>query len=327
MTRGVASERLGKQVAMPSRRRTAQMLAYAAIVIIAVALVLTDRPFWLQLSIGVAISAQMAIAWDILSRTGQISIGSAAFFGLGAYGTALLQPLVGTLTAWVAMMALCAAVASLLGLVTLRLRRMYFAIATLGFTLSLQISVLVFPDWTGGAGGIAPPLLAGGEPRWQAAVILAFLVIAAIISDILLSLRFRPAFFMVRTNPELAAACGVPVVRTKIIAFVVSGVLAGIAGGCYGGLYGYVVPTDVFTLNWSVVPLAASILGGMDTTFGPLLGAVLLRGLEELARTMIGGVGYQVVYGAVIILFIVLLPRGIISLFRRPAGTTPAARR
>ena len=114
-----------------------------------------------------------------------------------------------------------------------------------------------------------------------------------------------------------AAASGVPVGRMKIFAFVVSGVLIGLAGACYGGLYGYVVPTDVFTPNWSVLPLAITILGGMDTTFGPLLGAIVLKALEEVARMTIGGTGYQVVYGAVIILFVVAMPRGIVGLLEQ----------
>jgi branched-chain amino acid transport system permease protein len=122
---------------------------------------------------------------------------------------------------------------------------------------------------------------------------------------------------MIRSKPELAAASGVPVVRTKIMAFILSGIYAGLAGACYGGLYGYVVPGDVFTSNWSIMPLAIAILGGMDTTAGPLLGAIVLRALEELARVWVGGIGYQVVYGAVIIAFVLALPRGLIGFINK----------
>ena len=97
------------------------------------------------------------------------------------------------------------------------------------------------------------------------------------------------------------------------MAFAVSGMIAGVAGACYGGLYGYVIPEDVFTPNWAILPLAVSILGGMDTTLGPILGALVLRLLEEIARHYVGGAGYQVVYGAVIILFIVVLPKGLVG--------------
>ncbi len=294
-----------------------RVLPYVVIAIATLILVYSGKPFWIQLAIGVAITAIVALGWDILSRTGQVSLGSAAFFGIGSYSLAMLEPVVGLALAWAGVVIVCALAAILLGLLTLRLRRMYFAIATLGFALSMQVLVVVFPDWTGGAGGIAPPVLADGDPRWQLALIGSLLLVATAASDILLGLRFRPAFFMIRTKTELAAASGVPVVRMKIFAFVVSGVLIGLAGACYGGLYGYVVPTDVFTPNWSVLPLAITILGGMDTTFGPLLGAIVLKALEEVARMTIGGTGYQVVYGAVIILFVVAMPRGIVGLLEQ----------
>lgn len=300
--------------------RISSVAIYAAILAVGLGVAFSGQPFWIQLTIGVMIPAMVAIAWDILSRTGQVTLGSAAFFGIGTYSVTLFEPLVGPHLAWLAAVVMCAVVAMLLGLLTLRLRKMYFAIATLGLTLSMQVAVLVFSDVTGGAGGISPPLLMGGEPSHQLVAITVLLLGAAAVSDYFLSRRMRPALFLVRTNPSLAAASGIAVVRLRVIAFMVSGVLAGIGGACYGGLYGYVVPTDVFNMNWSVLPLAIAILGGMDTTLGPLLGAVLLRALEELARHYVGGVGYQVVYGAVIILFVVTMPTGVVGVLKKLAG-------
>lgn len=300
--------------------RVSSIAIYAAILAVGLGVAFSGQPFWIQLTIGVMIPAMVAIAWDILSRTGQVTLGSAAFFGIGTYSVTLFEPIVGAHLAWLAAVLMCAVVAMLLGLLTLRLRKMYFAIATLGLTLSMQVAVLVFSDITGGAGGISPPLLMGGEPSHQLVAITMLLLAAAMVSDFFLSRRMRPALFLVRTNPSLAAASGIAVVRLRVIAFMVSGVLAGMGGACYGGLYGYVVPTDVFNMNWSVLPLAIAILGGMDTTLGPLLGAVLLRALEELARHYVGGVGYQVVYGAVIILFVVTMPTGVVGMLRKLAG-------
>ena len=294
-----------------------RVLSYAVLCGVVGGIAMMDHPFWIQLAIGIAIVAILALAWDILARTGQVSLGTAAFFGLGTYTTTLIEPIAGMTAAWLAIAVVCAAAAGLLGLLTLRLRRMYFAIATLGFSLSLQVVVLIFPDQTGGAGGTAPPLLAGGDPQVQLLLLGALLLGAMVVSDVLLTRRFRPAFFMIRTMPELAAASGVPVVRAKLLAFMVSGVIAGLAGACYGGLYGYVVPSDVFTTNWSVLPLAVAILGGVDTTLGPVLGAVLLKMVEEGARSVIGGAGYQAVYGAVIILFVVAMPQGLAGLVAR----------
>lgn len=293
------------------------MLTYMAVAVALGAIALAGNAFLIQAAIGVAISAILALSWDILSRTGQVSLGQSAFFGIGAYGSGLLTPQFGVVPGWVCGILLCAVAAILIGLVTLRLRRLYFTIATLSFGLSMQVLILVTPGITGGSTGIMPPVLMGGSPPAQLLLITGFLVVAAIVSDIFLSDRFRPAFFMIRSNPALAASSGVPVVATKIMAFAVSGMVAGIAGACYGGLYGYVIPEDVFTPNWSILPLAVSILGGMDTTLGPILGALVLRFLEEIARHYVGGVGYQVVYGAVIILFIVILPRGLVGGLRQ----------
>jgi len=160
-------------------------------------------------------------------------------------------------------------------------------------------------------------VLMDGDPQQQLLVVTMFLLAAALISDVFLSRRLRPALFLLRSNPALAAASGIPVVRTRVIVFIVSGVLAGSGGALYGGLYGYVVPTDVFTVNWSVLPLAATILGGMDTTLGPIVGALLIRALEESARAVVGGAGYQVVYGAVIIVFVLLMPTGLVGIVKK----------
>lgn len=290
---------------------------YVAIAAVLGAVAASGQPFLIQVAIGIAISAILALSWDILSRTGQVSLGQAAFFGIGAYGSGLLTPKLGFILGWTAGILLCGVAAVLLGLVTLRLRRLYFTIATLSFSLSMQVLILLAPGWTGGSTGILPPVFAGGSPPAQLLTITAFLVAAAMVSDAFLGRRFRPAFFMIRSNPDLAAASGVPVVALKILAFAVSGMIAGIAGACYAGLYGYVIPEDVFTPNWSILPLAITILGGMDTTLGPVVGAVVLRLLEEIARQVVGGVGYQVVYGAVIILFIVGMPQGLVGAARK----------
>jgi branched-chain amino acid transport system permease protein len=276
-----------------------------------------DQPFLIQIAIGIAISATLGLSWDILSRTGQVSLGQAAFFGIGAYGSGLLAPKLGFALGWSAGILLCGLAAALLGIVTLRLRRLYFTIATLSFSLSMQVLILVAPSWTGGSTGMLPLVMAGGSPPAQLLIITTFLIGAAIVSDIFLGRRFRPAFLMIRSNPELAAASGVPVVSLKIMAFAISGMIAGLAGACYAALYGYVIPEDVFTTNWSVLPLAVVILGGMDTTLGPIAGAAALRLLEEVTRHFVGGAGYQVVYGAVIIVMIVAMPKGLVGALRR----------
>jgi branched-chain amino acid transport system permease protein len=97
---------------------------YALIAAPLLLIAVSDRPFLVQVAIGTAISAILALAWDILSRTGQVSLGHAAFFGIGGYGSALLTPVLGMVLGWIVGILLCGIVAVLLGTVTLRLRRL-----------------------------------------------------------------------------------------------------------------------------------------------------------------------------------------------------------
>lgn len=289
------------------------VLPYLLTVAVGVALLISQDAYSIQLVLGAGMLVSLALSWDILSRTGQVSLGQSAFFGIGAYTVALSGDL-GWIVGWLLTATVCALSAVVIGLLTLRLRRIYFTIATLALSLSIKVLILVFGDYTGGASGISPPMIGNGDPVMQVLAMLAVVILSLIASDIFMSGRYRPAFFMIRAKPALAEASGVPIVRMKMLAFIVSGVLAGLAGAAYAGLYGYLVPDDVFAQSWSVMPLAAAILGGMDTTAGPFIGAVALKVLEGVARSYIGGVGYQIVYGAVMIAFIAAMPKGLAGL-------------
>lgn len=301
-------------------------LPYLLTLVTGIVLLVGADPYWIQIVLGAGLLAILALSWDILSRTGQVSLGQAAFFGIGAYASALSGD-IGWLAGWLVAAAVCGVTALLLGLLTLRLRQVYFTIATMALSLSFKVLIVIFGAFTGGASGISPPIIGDGDPVVQMASVLALLVLSLAASDIFLSDRFRPAFFMIRSKPSLAAASGIPIVRMKVLAFVVSGVLAGLAGAAFGGLYGYIVPDDVFALSWSVMPLAATVLGGMDSTIGPFFGALALKVLEGVARNYIGGVGYQVVYGAVMIVFIAVLPKGLAGLLATVREATSQRRR
>jgi branched-chain amino acid transport system permease protein len=293
--------------------RSVRTLPYLLTLCTGTVLLISQDPYWIQLVLGAGLLAILALSWDILSRTGQVSLGQAAFFGIGAYASALCGDL-GWIVGWLMAAAVCGLTALLLGLLTLRLRQVYFTIATIALSLSFKVLILVFGTFTGGASGIAPPMIGDGNPNVQMCAVLVLVLLSILASDVFLSDRYRPAFFMIRTKPSLAAVSGIPIVRTKVLAFVVSGMLAGLAGAAYAGLYGYIVPDDVFALSWSIMPLAATILGGMDSTIGPFFGAIALKVLEGVARNYVGGVGYQIVYGVVMILCIAVLPKGLAGL-------------
>jgi len=174
----------------------------------------------------------LALSWDVVARTGQLSLAHGAFFGLGAYAVAIahrtwaLPPLLGMVVAGLAV----ATVALALGVVSLRLRGIYFAIATLAFAEVLLTVVLQFPDFTGGTVGIAMPPLFDGDRVLSYYAIGAIFVLALGAS---LAVRWSPLHYAVsaiRANETVAQVMGVDVVRVKVALFVGSAVLAGLSG-------------------------------------------------------------------------------------------------
>lgn len=292
-------------------------VSYLVVFLVGGLLALYGDPFYVQTALGINLLVILAISWDILARTGQISFGTAAFFGIGTYSTAILHVYLGVIGSWMIGIILAIIVALLFGMALLRLKGMYFAITTFAFSLTLPVLALVLSPITGGGAGINPYVFWGGDRRLQLLTSILFLVIAMVISDWFLQLRLRAAAFLIRSHPELASSSGIPVVKTKIIAFGVSGGLAALAGALYGGLYGFIVPEDAFNPLWSVLPFAIALLGGVDSTFGPIIGGIVLRILEEETKGIIGSYGYQMAVGAAIILCITLMPDGILGLFSK----------
>ncbi len=262
----------------------------------------------------------VALSWDVVARTGQLSLAHGAFFGLGAYAVAVayrttaVHPLAG-----LAVAAVVAGIVSLgLGIVTLRLRGIYFAIATLAFAEVLRTAALQFPDLTGGTVGISMPPLFGGDRVLSYYVIGAIFLLALALS---LAVRWSPLHYAVsaiRANETVAQVMGVDVVRTKVALFVASATLAALAGAFYMPFITHTDPNDAFDISRSVAALVFPIFGGLYTTAGPVIGTILLRSLEEYLRvTPPWKEGYQVVYGLVIVIAVLFLPRGLVGLAGR----------
>ncbi|MDZ7800995.1 MAG: branched-chain amino acid ABC transporter permease [Trueperaceae bacterium] len=286
----------------------------------------------------------LALTWDLLARTGQLSLAHAAFYGAGAYTTAILaRQDVTALWVGIPLGGLVAVLLAVpLGMVTLRLRGIYFAIATLAFAEVLRAVVRQLP--TGIAGGAAglnvpalfrPAFVPGEMERWEIAFLRNegyFLAYAALLLFVIvMSLytrrsRLNHAFTAIRTNEAVAAVMGVRPARTKILAFALSSVGVGTLGALHAHRIGSVVPEAAFAVHTTVFALVTPIFGGLYTTLGPILGAGLLTGLEEtLKRTF--SEGYLIGYGLVLVLSILYMPRGIVGLVRglarrvrRPGG-------
>lgn len=274
------------------------------------------QPYYLQIAINIIIFAVLALSWDILARTGQLSLAHAAFYGLGAYTSTLLVTRVGIpIPVGILLGGLVAVVAAAgLGVLTLRLRGIYFAIATLAFSETLRV-ITKQMRFTGAATGLVVPPLLGGNLPAQYLVILAVLLLAMLVSWQVNRSRWYFAFTAIRTNEEVASAMGVDVVRFKVLAFMISAVFAGLTGAYFAHVFLFINPFEVYSLAVSVGALVAPIFGGLYTTLGPVLGAVVLRVGEEYLRSSIRS-GYLIIYGLILAAAILYMPRGLLGVWQ-----------
>lgn len=210
----------------------------------------------------------------------------------------------------------CLVVAVLLGLVTLRLRGIYFAIATLAFAEVLRTLVLQLKDLTGGPVGVSMPPLWGGDRPFTFYTILAILLLAILCSGLIARSPLGYAFTAIRTNERVAAVMGVDVVRAKVIAFAISSTLAGLCGAFYLPFITHTDPDNAFSLGISVQALVMPIFGGLYTTVGPLIGAIVLKLVEEYLRVTVKN-GHQIVFGLILIVSVLFMPGGLMGLWRR----------
>jgi branched-chain amino acid transport system permease protein len=280
-------------------------------------LLIAGDPYRMFLANVMLMFMTLALSWDVVARTGQLSLAHGAFFGLGAYSVALahrawaLSPLVGIGLAAAAV----AIVALALGVVTLRLRGIYFAIATLAFAEVLRTIALQFPDVTGGNVGISMPPLFGGDRVLTYYLVGGIFVLALATSLAVRWTRLHYAVSAIRANETVAQVMGIDVVRVKVALFVMSAVLAGLAGAFYMPFITHTDPNDAFDIGRSVAALVFPIFGGLYTTAGPVIGTILMRSFEEYLRvTPPWKEGYQVVYGLVIVVAVLFMPRGLVGL-------------
>lgn len=265
----------------------------------------------------------MAQAWNILGGFGgQFSFGHAVFFGTGAYVQTIAQ-LQGGINAWVAF-SLALGAAALVGLfvgaLSFRygLKGSYFALVTLAFAEVARILALSV-DFTGAGVGLMLPLkespanMQFGSRAGYLWLILAFVTVALLVSAWLRHSRFGAYLQAVRDNEDAARAIGVNPFRVKLAAICLSGTFMGAAGAFYVQVFQYIDPAIAFGPATSVEALVAAIVGGMGTLWGPVLGAVVLHLLADVTRNLFGALPgiNMVIYGVVLVLIVMFLPRGI----------------
>lgn len=258
--------------------------------------------------------AALAQSWNLLGGFGgQVNLGHAAFFGLGAIVTRILwlggQPL------WVALLAATAVATGmgvLVGAPSLRLRGPYFAIGTLAIAEILRITTgTLFPE----VSPLPTSILAtyGLSPRYYLALGLAILVTA--VAWWLTRSRFGYGLAAVREDEGVAEAIGVSVFPHKLGAFVLSSFFAGIAGGVYAYYHVSFYPAFVFSPLWTFDPLLITFLGGVGTIWGPVVGAVFFLVLQEVLALRLGEL-HLLIFGVIFVVVVIALPGGFMEAMR-----------
>jgi len=302
-----------------SRTAYTVVAAFAAVYLVLIAL--TQNSYYQLMLTLVSIWAVMGLSWNILSGySGLISFGHAAFFGLGAYTTALLYTY-GNVTPWLGIP--CAVVvgalaALLVGAATFRLRGHYFALAMLAYPLAM---LHVF-EWAGYTEVSLPmkrenaaAFMQFADQRSYAVIALAVLILTMLLSIRIERSRFGLSLLAIKQNELAAEATGIDSLKWKLRAIAASGGTAGLAGGLYAVVLLVVTPENVFGLGTSAQALIVAMFGGVGTVWGPLIGSLILIPLSEILHAQLGSrvPGIQgVVFGIAIILVIIRMPQGIV---------------
>lgn len=295
------------------------LIAVAAVVFFGARLVSNDYVFFAGYTVLQFVV--LATAWNILGGyTGYVNFGSAAFFALGAYATVFLHkfyPL--PIPLLIAVGGIVSGIVGLgMGYLTLRLRGAFFAIATLALAVVLQTLVVNW-DYVGGSRGayiIRPNEIAliGPYIQYLFLLMLALSVIALTIARGIERSQLGYGFATIRDDELAAEACGVPTLRLKLIATTLSGALMGMAGAPFPYYIGYLQPSSAFGLEYAVNSIAMPMIGGTTSWVGPLIGAILLGSLQQIATVTISSAVNLLIVGLLLVAFVIIAPNGIVGL-------------
>jgi len=290
-------------------------------IVLCAAVPMAASNYVLRLATVVAMYAVLAQSWNFIGGlAGYPSFATAAFFGLGAYISAVLQsrglPMVWT---W-GLAALGAAVfAGFLGGAILHLRGHYFAIASLVVAEVLREIINTTPDITGGGMGLnltVPKSSVTAQAQFFYYAMIALFGVTFASAILVHGSKSGFALRCIKQNEDAASILGVNAYAYKALAFTLSAVFVGAAGAIYASWTHYIDPTDVFDVLLSVKPLVMVLLGGVGTLAGPVIGAVILLAFEELVWRNFLKI-HAAVLGVVIVVLVLFLPNGLMPMLRQ----------
>ncbi len=296
-----------------------KMIIPAALVaVFAILFPLFSGPYPQSIARTVMTYMALAVSWDMLIRSGQLSFGIAGFFGIGSYFSALLCLKLG-IPALPSIMiggVLVGLVAFGMGFIVLRLRGMYFAITTLAAAEIFKIIIRNWNDVTGGPEGLVlKDVIFGGNSYGMYFLTLALAIGAIAASMYFERSKFHLALTSIRNNEIVARTSGINIFMYLVVVFGITSGIQGLAGGVYAQMYGFVTPDSSFSSDYTLLPLAMSLLGGMYGTWGPVVGALLLGIVSEYLKLYIP-YGHLIVYGLIIVFVILVMPAGITGLIK-----------
>jgi branched-chain amino acid transport system permease protein len=274
----------------------------------------------------------LSTAWNILGGyCGYVNFGSAAFFALGAYSTVAIYKLIGDndlphIIPMPVLMLVGGVISGVVGFgmgyLTLRLRGAFFAIATLALAVVLQTLVVNW-NYVGGSRGayvIRPaedPVLHLPYIQYLVLVMLVLALIAVVTARTIERSKLGYGFATIRDDELAAEASGVPTLKLKLIATVISGALMGMAGAPFPYYIGYLAPASAFALEYAVNSIAMPMIGGTTTWFGPLIGAILLGTLQQVTTVTISSAVNLLIVGVLLVAFVIIAPNGLVGLWQR----------
>jgi ABC-type branched-chain amino acid transport system, permease component len=308
---------------LQNRKKTMILIVVAAIVLALLIPSLAGNQFILNLTVMIFIYALLASSWNIIGGyAGQLSTGHAAYFGIGAYTVVLLNVRLG-ISPWIGLpvaMLLAATLAVLVGWPCFRLKGSFFTLSTIAVLGVLRVLAVNLTGLTFGSVGVSVPMTFGFanmlfSSKW------AYLLITGIALGCVLFFKHwmqnsKLGYYLVaiREDQDAASSLGVNASRIKLISFAVSAAFTAVGGAIYAQFILYIDPVSVFSSNISLQMVIMSVIGGLGTLWGPLLGAALMVPMDQLIRAYFGGrmQGMSLlIYSLILILVIRLMPRGI----------------
>jgi branched-chain amino acid transport system permease protein len=289
----------------------------------------------MSLIVAALIIGGIALAWALLSNLGgMLSFGHSAFFGVGAYVSALLtmKAGVGVLPA-ILIGGVGAVVASIAMLPVLRLRGVYFALAVLAYSVIFRVIATQWESVTGGSAGLASvphlPVVLGVDLSSRDGsylVILTLLVVFAAVYRLIWASHYGMALRAMHGSEDATRVVGVNSVLLKAAMLFVSAFMTGVIGAFNAHYISFLEPDYAFSGTWVILPVVAAIFGGYRTISGPVVGALVVYLVDQLIFKAFIPVGHQLLLGALLVAMIIGSPRGLVPLLGRRFRTRPQAR-